>query len=189
MLSPMQAAQPNHHKVPLPSECHLVPRPLAMPAASPQHEATRGSSQARSQVLRGSSRRAGGRAIRLLPTPPHTLVALQGLIHSPVTNMQMVLLHGPGARLLGVRAPEGAGGGARRGVEPHAHLALHGNRQWSCRSRRERTRARFERQQRVAEEGGQTGSPWQPGADGRRLGAPRVSPRQQDGEPGVRARR
>lgn len=102
--------------------------------------------------------------------------------------MQMVLLHGLGARLLGVRAPEGAGGGARRGAAPHAHLALHGNRQWSSRSLRERTHARFERQ-RVAEEGGQTGSPWQPGADGRRLGAPRISLHQQDGEPGVCARR
>lgn len=137
--------------------------------------------------------RAGGaqRAPSFLPSfPPHP-AAWQRCRDSSIPELLICKwqrLHGPDAKLLGVRAPEGAGGGARRGTAPHAHLALHGNRQWSSRSLRQRTHGRFERQ-RVAEEGGQTGSPWQPGADGRRLGTPRISPRRQDGEPGVRAHR
>lgn len=72
------------------------PKALSLPS----NTSPRGA--ARPEVLKGGYRRLWGRCCRpraggaqrlpfpaLLPTPPRSLAALQGLIHSRVTNMQM----------------------------------------------------------------------------------------------------
>lgn len=72
-----------------------------------------------------------GRANRLpsslLPTPPHALVALQGLIRSPVTNMQMgafCMGRAPGCWVSGhPREPEVGRGVARRRMLPWPCMA------------------------------------------------------------------
>lgn len=137
---PAAAAQPGSTPRPLlPTRCKR-PEPKACPrgagwalglAAEPPRKAPR--SQPSRQVLRGVSvqPRAGNPPSflppSLLPTPPHALVALQGLIHSPVTNMQMgafCMGRAPGCWVSGhPREPEVGRGVARRRMLPWPCMA------------------------------------------------------------------
>lgn len=88
-----------------PTKPHEAP---TKPQRSPHEAPLR---QPGGQVLRGASEavRAGeAPPSSLLPTPPHTLVALQGLIHSRVTNMQMGAFAWAGRQAAGCQGTRGS---------------------------------------------------------------------------------